>query len=619
MFRIDYAKLNLEQVRSAVLNGGGPVSAGELSERLVSRKIVLGLDDEGVTPPALEYSFVSKDRLLLSENGGEPVECAYGALELNHCILFSHMVPDTLRGYTVVLDTASGRAAVEEMWFIDYEGTDVEKLPRPLSIEDLAGLGFYVNREVERQIYRGCFTEEETDSSVDTGEVNAAGPLYTGDGSADYGSSFARSLRLDNKMVKWDDDLGRGRVFTYISNYFSTMVEVGTPDGEDVLTLPSDYLQIDDSTFFYDFGEVEYSGRLSVEVFDLFTMKKIGVTMGIGEDSRFEFRLYRADGKYLGQYATFYDFDDLGDKQPPFMAGRLGSMKGARCTYRTSVLSNAPTPDQVNALSSSVKQFEEVTTNGMVSETHMAYSRQCVGKKVTFLDDAGFRVELDFFEDEKLRFRTAERNWTEAKYRAFQLDADLVFLGFFIEGSCPPEGMEFALDFANGCATCIDIKIAGGQDPHDGVPVYHFGYMEAEGVPVPRTRRHGFTQELLGRSFTWSYSKGMTSQHIYNAPNSYSWTIFLGGRPGDPGYHAGGFVWSSPCTYIKLRKDVYIMSWVEEKWSGAFSSVAMNLRIMHDCGFGFSITHDASALHFHTISAYARDAGKCDLDGIYGV
>ena len=165
-----------------------------------------------------------------------------------------------------------------------------------------------------------------------------------------------------------------------------------------------------------------------------------------------------------------------------------------------------------------------------------------------FRDDAGFWAELDFRGDTRLKFRTAERDWTEAEYRVNQLDHDLVFLGFFIRDSCPPEAMEFALDFANGCATCIDIKIAGGHDPHDGVPVYHFGYMETEGVPVPRTRRHGFTNELLGRSFTWTYSKGMTSQHIYNAPNSYSWTIFLGGNPGDPGYRAGGFVWSSPCT-----------------------------------------------------------------------
>ena len=595
MFRINYSKLGLEEVKSAVFAGGGPTCAGARSDWLISKEICLALDDEGVTPPKLAYSFPDIDKLVLTENGGEPVECAYGALMLGGCVLFTHMIPGTLRGYTVVLDTNTGRAAVEEMWFIDYEGAKIENLP--VSMTELASLGFFVNREVERQIYLGCYTEA---------------------GMQAVQGRFSRSLRLDNKMVKWDDDLGRKRVFTYISKYFSTMVEVDTPDGEDVLTLPSDYLQINDSTFFYDVGEVEYSGRLSVEVFDLFTMEKIGVTMGIDEDDRFEFRLYRAQGRFLGQYATFYDFDDLGDVPPPMMTARFGSAKkGARSTYRTSILSGMPTQEEINALSASIDLFDKTRPNTMVSDTHMEYSTQVLGKTVTFRDDAGFFTELDFFEKEHLRFRTPDRDWTEAEYRAFQLDADLVYLGFYIDGSQPPQGMQFALDFSNGCATCIDAKMGGGDVPHDVVPTYHFGYMEAEGVPVPRTRRHGFTTELLGRSFTWTYSKGVTSQHIYNAPNSYSWTIFMGGNPGDPGYRTGGFVWSSPCTYIKLRDQVYIMTWVEEKWSGSLSSAAMNLRIMHDCGFILSCAHDASSLHFTTLSAFARDAGKCDLSGVY--
>ena len=597
MFRIPYSKLSLGQVKAAVAAGGGPVSAGALSDRLVSKEIRFVLDDDGITPPTLSYRFPGRDRLLLRENGGEPIECAYGALELGDIVLFAHMIPGTLRGYTAVLDTGTGRAAVEEMWFIDYEGAEVDTREKPLSITELAQLGFFVNREVERQIYRGCYVE--------------------GEGREAEGR-FARSLRLDNKMIRWDDDLGRKRVFTYVTNLFSTMVELDTPDGEDVLSLPSDYLQIDDSTFFYDVGEVEYSGRLSVEVFDLFTMRKIGVVMGIDENDRFEFRLYRAQGRPLGQFATFYDFDDIGTEVSSAMTARFGPMKkGSRSTYRTSVLSGRPTPEEINALSPSVAMFDDVQPNMMISDTRMAYSTQCVGRNVMFRDDGGFWAELDFTDGEHLRFRTGERDWTEAEYRAFQLDADLVYLGFYVKDSVPPEGMQFALDFSNGCATCIDARMGGGAEPHDVVPVYHFGYMETEGVVPPRTRRHGFTTELLGRSFTWTYSKGVTSQHIYNAPNSYSWTIFMGGTPGEPGYRRGGFVWSSPCTYIKLRDEVYIVTWVEEKWSGSLSSAAMNLRIMHDCGFILSCAHDGSGLNFTMLSAFARDAGKCDLSGVY--
>ena len=596
MFRINYSKLGLEEVKAAVLGGGGPVCAGELCECLVGKEICLQLDNEGIDPPALKYSFQSKDKLALTENDGAPVECAYGALRLNQFLLFAHMVPETLRGYAVILDTATGRASATEMWFIDYQGAEIDK-SQPLLPADISNMDFFVNREVQRQIYLGCFTEADRPATE---------------------KRFYHSLRLDNKVLKWDDDLGRKRIFTYISNYFSTMVELETPDGEDVITFPSDYLQFDDSAFYYDFGEVEYSGRFSVEIIDLFGMKKIGVTLGIDEDDKFEFRLYRADGRNLGQLATFFDFSDWGENLPVALEARLKSgRKGSRLTYRTSLLAREETEEEINSLAGEVAEFARGESHAATTSASMEFSTQCLGKKVTFRDDAGFCVDLDFVEQEKLRFRTADSDWAEANYRAFALDKDLVYLGFHIKDSCPPKAMTFALDFINGCATCIEATIGGGAEPHDVVPVYHFGYMITEGVPVPRTRRHGFTRELVGRSFTWTYSKEMSSQHIYDSPGSYSWTIFIGGKPGDAGYRAGGFAWSSPCTYIKLRDDVYILNWVEEKWSGSFSSAAMNLRIMHDGGFVLGVAHDGSGLMFGTLGAYARDAGRFDVSGLY--
>ena len=139
MFRINYSKLGLEEVKAAVLGGGGPVSAGELCECLVGKEICLQLDNEGIDPPALKYSFQSKDKLTLTENDAAPVECAYGALRLNQFLLFAHMVPDTLRGYAVILDTATGRASATEMWFIDYQGAEIDK-SQPLLPADMSNM-----------------------------------------------------------------------------------------------------------------------------------------------------------------------------------------------------------------------------------------------------------------------------------------------------------------------------------------------------------------------------------------------------------------------------------------------------------------------------------------------
>jgi hypothetical protein len=99
-----------------------------------------------------------------------------------------------------------------------------------------------------------------------------------------------------------------------------------------------------------------------------------------------------------------------------------------------------------------------------------------------------------------------------------------------------------------------------------------------DGVQPPLIRRHPITNELTGKAFTWTYSETMSSIHVYSSPESYSWTIFLANG-------SGGMMWSSPCIYVKLREDAYLMSWVEETCNGHQGTFVFNPRIMHDCGF----------------------------------
>ena len=73
-------------------------------------------------------------------------------------------------------------------------------------------------------------------------------------------------------------------------------------------------------------------------------------------------------------------------------------------------------------------------------------------------------------------------------------------------------------------------------------------------------------------------------------------------------------VWSSPCEYVKLRRDVYIMSWVEETSAGGQGTVLMNLRTMHDCGVFYGLAFDNSKMvSMSSIGAFARNAGSLDI------
>ncbi len=599
MYRTNITNLSLTQVQS-LLSDISPIVAKGESEDLTDCSFELVLDDQPIPAPKLKYCFTGKDTVLYSENGSEAVSCKCAALSIRDVVLFTHAVPGQMKAYVVILNKTSGIVTVFELWCIDYEGTDYRD--SGMAIYDCANLDPFINREVQRQIYQGYFVQG-TDGAPE--------------------GRHETSMRLDNKMIAWCDDLGRKDLVTYTTSLFTTIVELNTPDGGDVLTVPSDAFKISDALFIHAHCGVEYTGREFVEVIDLLTNKKIGVVYGINEKDEAEFIAYRGAGRLVGQYATFFDFNEKGKEQSPGVTKNLiMTKKGARATYRTSILSHKLNEELLKEYSKTTRIFESLTNpearQMMSSSEILPESSLCVGKEMTLKFDDGASWNYQFKDVHTLCYKKpCEDEWHEELYRPFLLDDNLVCLSHYCHGVYPPTAHFLFLDFDYGLATCIEASVNGKYDLRDVVPIYHFGVMETEGVVINRLKRHGFTKELLGRSFTWTYSDEMTSQHIYNAPHSYSWTIFNNTGAGTPRNRAGGFVWSSPCEYIKLRDDVYIMNWVEERWEGVMGCAAMNLRLMHDCGFSFGVSIDGTSIHLDILGALARNAGYADLDGIY--
>jgi hypothetical protein len=136
-----------------------------------------------------------------------------------------------------------------------------------------------------------------------------------------------------------------------------------------------------------------------------------------------------------------------------------------------------------------------------------------------------------------------------------------------------------------------------------------FGIIEMKGLEAPRYWRHTFTDELVGRSFTWAYSDAMSSMHIYSTPQSYSWSIFM-----DNG--TLGMMWSSPCHYVKLRDYAYLFEWMEEACNGHHSTIVINTRTMRECGFGYGV--GKNGLGLSDVGALARSAGFYDVKRFLG-
>ena len=387
MFRLNYSNLTKTQVEGILASSPPPICAAEFCDHLVGKSLKIILDKTPVEGPLLEYEFKSKTALVLRENGGATVECAYGALSLKDITLFSHMIPATKKGYNVIVNWKTTVITVYEMWFIDYEGEVIDTYKTFYEVGIAGKLKPFINREVQRQCYYGYFMNSNKEPPKMRDKI---------------------SLRLENCMVEWQEDRGKHRLTTYTSTTYSTLVELDTPDGGDVLTFVSDVLQISDSIFIHCFGEVEYSGRLSVEVLDLLSLKKIGITMGIDESDAFEYTLYNGNGKYIGRFPTFHDFNDKGDRYSNFITSRVDfSVKGARAVYRPSIMTKRLTREELTEVSKNPMIFDSdrAKERVMASSNVLDDSSYCVGKEFVFRGDGDFVVDLRFKTISELEYR----------------------------------------------------------------------------------------------------------------------------------------------------------------------------------------------------------------------
>jgi hypothetical protein len=563
MHRIKYTKLTKEQIDQKLISAaGGPVCVSGLSDALIGKSLKI-VTDNG---PVLSYNFKSKGKLTVAEGGGTPVESGYGSLTLKRVVFFSHMIPKTQKGYSVIVDLESNLATVFEVWFSGYKD----------------------NREVQRQMYYGY--------------VEVAGKEAPK-------ARHHLTNRIEGKGFHWIQDTGIETLEFYPSIISSSFVELTRSGGELTFCAPSDYIMINDHMYIYDRVECEFSGIMTLYVLDLFGKKQVGVRLGFNETDALEYYMFKGTGEILGQLAIFEPFRDHGEKivfganMPP-MTG-----KGQRAVYRP-FGDNPPMSEE--EVQKAIQKSTRIFAGGdAMAGNKMPLSDFLVGKELTVRYDNGGPVwNYKFDELKKLHWRReGEAQWHEEVYEAFEPDEELIFFAHMHSGTRPNECVQIVLDFANGLTSCVDSKVGSKYMANEVSYRFIFGIIEMKGLEAPKYWRHTFTDELVGHAYTWNYSDALSSMHVYSTPHSYSWTIFL-----DTG--ALGMQWSSPSQYAKIRDGVYLFSWVEEACNGGQGTIVINTNTMHDCGFSFG--GGKGGLNLGTMGAHARHAGYYDVKKFFG-
>jgi len=584
MHRFKYTKLNREQIASKLVQAAsGPKCMSGLSDVFVGKSLKIVTDDG----PVLSYSFRDKNRLAFSENGGTAVETGYGALSLKQVAFFSHMMPKTLKGYSVFIDLDSNLVTVFEIWFCGGKDNQGQVLD---------------DREVQRQIYFGY--------------VEVAGREAPK-------ARHHTTNRIEGKGMYWKQDTGIETLEFYPSVVSSVFVEMTRHADDLSYCSPSDYILIDDNLFVYDRTECELSGIMTMYVVDLFTETQAGMRIGFNETDELEYFMFRGAGKVVGDLARLQPFYEHGEKIKVSSGTQSQSKqaspnpKGQRITYRPARTFPVMSDEEMHrAAEKSTIAFDwdpesDKPVTDIMSPNTPPLSKLLVGKEFTLrYDNEAPCWEYKVIDKKNLQWRKrGETEWHKETYRAFEVDEKLVFFGHMHSGSRPRASVKIALDLSNGLTTCILSKM--GTEYYGNEISYQtmFGAAEIQGVQAPKYIRHEFTDELVGHGFTRSWADDLTSMHLYTTPHSAAWTIYTEDQ-------TLGMQWSAPCIYVKLRDGVYVFNLMEESCDGIETCIVINEKTLRVCGFNYEGT--SAGVHLTVIGAIARHIGSYDVRHFFG-
>lgn len=553
LFRYPYTELTEDRIAAALRGpaAGGPGGTGDAENDLAGTELHF-VNEAGGT---LSWRFGAGNRVTF-----ENEEAGYGALTLDHVTLIAHLVPGTLRGYAIAWDRRSDLATVFELWFGGG--------PAPHM------------REVNRAIWHG----------------------HVGRGPAPE-ERHRPTLRLEGRALLWTEDTGNRTIDYYPSVAYSHWVELDRLKEGRGYSAPSDYIQLTEDIYAYTRTESEFSGLWHMYLMDMNRLQQVGLRLGFNGADELEFYLFRGDGEWLGQIARFEAFGET-DAEPLKVED---GQKGERRVYRPLETMDKMTPAEVDAVvAENTHVFDRpspMAGNAAPATDHLA------GKAFAVRYDDGPLMEYRFDSGDSLQWRKdGDGSWTTARYQAWESMPGVYIFGHLLQGLPDHDGHIVVADLERGMATTFRGYLNTPFFANEAGADTWFGKLEGEGIPDPGRQRHERTRDLLGRAFTWEYSPGLTSMHLYSTPNTVSWIIFT------PGGH-GGTQWSGTGDFIKIRDQLYFARWQEEACNGTLGTILVNMRTMHDAGIGYHC--GANGLSMSAVGAFVRHAGKIDVDRFF--
>jgi len=555
LFRYPYTQLTEAQIEAKLAPAaqGGPGSKAALESGLAGQTLRIVTDGAGT----LTWQFGAGNRVTFGGTTG-----SYGALTLDHITLFTHVVPGSTKAWAVAWDRHNNLATVFELW---WGGG-----PAPHT------------REINRAVWHG---HVQTDAPAPT-------------------ERHAPTLRMEGRAYAWTEDTGMRTVEYYPSVTYTHWVELDRLKEGRGYSAPADYVMLTEDLYLFARVEAEFSGMLHLYVLDANRLQQAGLRLGFNGADALEYYMFRGTGEWLGQNARFEKLGDFSANPIPIENAK----KGERRIYRPLATMDKMTPAEVDAaVAASTHVFDRPSAmagNGTPPSVALAT------KSFAIAYDDGPRMEYRFVSNDLLQWRKDGRgDFRHARYNVWEVMPGAFIFGHLLQGERNHDSHIVVADLESGMATNYHGFLNTPWFANEAGAETLFGRIEGQGIPDPGRRRHERTRDLLGRAFTWEYSPGLNSMHLYSTPNTTSWVI--------PNSNTGHFAteWSGSGDFVKIRDQLYFARWQEEACNGTLGTVLINMRTMHDAGIGYHC--GKNGLSMSAVGAPARHAGKFDVDKFF--
>jgi hypothetical protein len=227
------------------------------------------------------------------------------------------------------------------------------------------------------------------------------------------------------------------------------------------------------------------------------------------------------------------------------------------------------------------------------------------------LTGQSFYLALDNGKDFLLQLVTAEtlqyvyEGITEQQlYECMKIKDAIFLIHFERKNQKPRKAVTIVIDLGTKLVT-VNFATQGANidNPRLVEREIIFGVVRCPGKVLP-TKRHEYTDELVGKKIEWTYNPEFSIVHIYNGKDRYRGGML--NKKEEKENDALKTVFEEPAIYIKISDRVYIFSWIEKNTKGGtMGFMLMDEARLIDIGIFFGINPKGMP-ESYAVSAYGK-------------